>query len=151
MLLVAAVDIAHNLKPEPEAAIQRAWVASALAGAAASHFSAHAERANAPSPSRFWTVAQFVQIRVISTAFKAYAFIPRLPLAREDAERTGACRVYRHQDGERLIRIADRGRCKPITPSTWHAHARVSMCMSQCKDDAQERAVVRMMAATARS
>jgi hypothetical protein len=93
-------------------AVQPAWVASALAGAAALHSSAHAERAHAPSPSRFWTVAQFVQILLISTAFKAYAFIPRLPLAREDAERTGACRVYRHQDGEHLIRIADPDRCK---------------------------------------
>ena len=82
-----ALSASNPALPAILAAVQRAWVASALAGAAASHSSAHAERAHAPSLSRFWTVAQFVQIRVISTAFKAYAFIPRLPLAREDAER----------------------------------------------------------------
>ena len=83
--------------------------------------------------------------------------INNAPATRKGRCRTGASRVYRYQDGESLIRIADRDsdRCKPITSSTWHAHAHVNahvnICMSQCKDDAQVHAVVRIVAAPARA
>ena len=56
------------------------------------------------------------------------------------------------QDGESFIRIADRDRCKPIASSTCVCiRVCVNVSMSQCKDDAQVHAVVRIVAAPARA
>ena len=66
-----------------------------------------------PAPSR--SVRADSSVRMLQGLL-----INNAPATRKGRCRTGASRDYRYQDGESLIRIADRDsdRCKPITSST---------------------------------
>ena len=117
--LPAALSASNPALSAILAAVQRAWVASALAGAAALCSSADVERANAPSPSRSQSLSS-CRFECASVRMLRGLLINNAPATRNGRCRTGASRVYRYQDGESLIRIADRDsdRCKPITSST---------------------------------